>query len=107
MTELTSPTKPAAPTTSTPQVTSKSITRAARDITKACWAIGLALLLFGGIIAGASLPSLDPFSGDSGSQGGLLFRLATVGVGQLAVLVAIISTGVRLGVDSASRNQAA
>jgi len=102
MTEPTSPTAPPAPSTNSSLY---GFNPSVRDIIIACWVGGLVLLVLGGLVAGASLPSFDLYRGDSGSRAGFLFGLGMVGLGQLAVLVGVIATGVRLGMDSATRGQ--
>jgi hypothetical protein len=93
-------------TTGTARATShKTAQQKAKDATSGCWIGGLALLVIGGIIAGASLPSFDTLYGASGSQGGFLFGLTMMGVGQIILFVGIIATGVRLGVTSTARSQ--
>lgn len=77
----------------------------AKDAINGCWIMGVVLLLAGGGIAGASLPSFDSVYADSGSTGGLLFGMLLIGVGQIVVLVGVIATGVRLGVNSSAQNQ--
>lgn len=68
----------------------------AKRAVMACWMLGGILLIGGAAIAGSML-------GASGSAGGVATGLIVAGVGQLVVLVAIIATGVRLGVESVSR----
>jgi hypothetical protein len=81
-------------TTTAPTQRLSTTADAARRATLACWMLGAILLAGGGAIAGTMLTE---------STGGLLAGLALLGVGQLVVLVAIVATGVRLGVEGARR----
>lgn len=76
----------------------------ARYSVRWCWIGGLGLLVVGAGIAWAALTSgTEPAVMEEGGAGGVLAGLAVSALGQILLLVAIIATGVRLGVDSASR----
>ncbi len=86
-----------------------SIAERARRHIDACWGVGLGLLIPGGIIAWANTPRVEMsvFGSpvESGSVAGHNVGLVLLGVGLLVTLLAIIATGVRLGLDSATRAQ--
>lgn len=83
-------------TTTAPVQTLSATAGAARRAIGACWMLGGILLPCGAGIAGAAATMTD-------GLGALFAGLALAGVGQLVVLVAVIATGVRLGVESAKR----
>jgi hypothetical protein len=63
--------------------------------------VGALLLLVGIVLAGATMPGEElGFTGaveETGSEGGFLAGLVTLGIGQLVVMVGVIAAGVRLG----------
>jgi hypothetical protein len=67
-----------------------------------CWLGGIALLVFGAIIAAASFPHAS-YGIEEGSPGGFMFAVFMIGVGEVVVLVGVIATGVKLGVTAARR----
>jgi hypothetical protein len=67
-----------------------------------CWVAGLLLVLVGSIVAGSTFPDAVDGLGysETGSQGGFVFGLLLLVAGQIFLLIAIVATGVRLGIQS-------
>jgi hypothetical protein len=78
----------------------------ARKTVTMFFAVGLAMLVLGVIVAGAAWPhtGIDALSGTPESRGSALvamLSLGVAGVGQLLATIAVVAWGVRLGMESA------
>jgi len=64
------------------------------------WGMGFFLLIVGGIMLGIS----TAMSADEGQPFVLLLGVIAAVAGQVLLLIAVIATGVRLGIESAKRS---
>ena len=80
--------------------------RSSSDAVVVCWVSGLLLLLVGDVLAVLTVPGTETNAfGDTvgtGSTFGFLLGVLLAGIGQVVLLVAVIATGVRLGMAGRS-----
>lgn len=95
--------------TSRPSATSPGTPFRAADadgvIATAFW-VGLGLVILGGVILGASWPGQEvtfDSTAQTGSATGVMVGLVVAGIGQCAILFAIISWAVKFGMRAAPR----
>ncbi len=69
---------------------------ATQDHIKTCWFVGIGLLLLGGFIIGGGLAE------GASAIAYIWLGMAIAGAGQIVVLIAVIATGVRLGIQGAT-----